>query len=116
MNAWVSPSPFPRAHPPRSNPFPRSSSEAWPFPCSTPSTVTWVMVVSFMFALPFLAPAPCGRPHPGYERHRPDPTPHATFGPPAGPGGMAEEERAGDGGDGPAVRGRLCEHVTAMAS
>jgi hypothetical protein len=36
------------AHPPRSNPFLRSSSDAPPFPCITPSTVTCVMVVSFM--------------------------------------------------------------------
>src|SRR5919204_3031056 len=56
MNAWVSLSPFPRAHPPRSNPALRSSSDAWPFPCITPSTVTWVMVVSFMSAAPYQAP------------------------------------------------------------
>src|SRR4029450_10980502 len=36
------------AHPPRSNPLLRSSSVAPPFPCITPSTVTCVMVVSFM--------------------------------------------------------------------
>src|SRR5512144_1872870 len=42
----------PRAHPPRSNPFLRSSSDAPPFPCITPSTVTWLMVVSFMIAIP----------------------------------------------------------------
>src|SRR6188768_4145055 len=53
MNAWVSLSPLPRAHPPRSNPFLRSSSDAPPFPCITPSTVTCVMVVSFMVAAPF---------------------------------------------------------------
>jgi hypothetical protein len=41
------------AHPPRSNPFLRSSSDVPPFPCITPSTVTWVMVVSFMVAAPF---------------------------------------------------------------
>jgi hypothetical protein len=51
----VSLSAAPMAHPPRSNPFLRSSSDAPPFPCITPSTVTWVMVVSFMVAAPFLA-------------------------------------------------------------
>ena len=66
----------PLAHPPRSNPFLRSSSEAPPFPCITPSTVTCVMTVSFMIAVPFSP----GRPsraasHPCYERLRPDPTP-----------------------------------------
>jgi hypothetical protein len=49
----VSLSATPMAHPPRSNPFLRSSSDAPPFPCITPSTVTWVMVVSFMVAAPF---------------------------------------------------------------
>src|SRR3954453_23241057 len=43
----VSLSPAPMAQPPRSNPFRRSSSDAPPFPCITPSTVTCVMVVSF---------------------------------------------------------------------
>jgi len=47
MNVMVSLSPAPMAHPPRSNPFLRSSSEAPPFPCITPSTVICVMVVSF---------------------------------------------------------------------
>src|SRR5687768_11420120 len=51
MNALVSSSPFPRAHPPRSNPFLRSSDAA-PLPCITPSMVTWVIVVSFMIAVP----------------------------------------------------------------
>src|SRR5450755_2034474 len=51
MNVLVSSSPAPRAHPPRSNPFLRSS-DAPPFPCITPSRVTWVMVVSFMIAVP----------------------------------------------------------------
>src|SRR6204780_2222967 len=51
MNLLVSSSPAPRAHPPRSNPFLRSSDAA-PFPCITPSRVTWVMVVSFMIAVP----------------------------------------------------------------
>src|SRR6266542_2452511 len=51
MNVLVSSSPAPRAHPPRSNPFLRSSDAA-PFPCITPSRVTWVMVVSFMIAVP----------------------------------------------------------------
>src|SRR5919109_2518608 len=58
MNVWVSLSPFPRAHPPRSNPFLRSSSDAPPFPCITPSMVTWVVVVSFML----VAPLPWRRP------------------------------------------------------
>src|SRR6266702_7107535 len=53
MNVMVSLSPTPMAHPPRSNPFLRSSSDAPPFPCITPSTVTCVMVVSFMVAAPF---------------------------------------------------------------
>src|SRR5215218_4368299 len=53
MNVMVSLSNTPMAHPPRSNPFLRSSSVAWPFPCITPSTVTCVMVVSFMVAVPF---------------------------------------------------------------
>src|SRR5436190_9709439 len=48
MNVLVPTSPAPRAQPPRSNPFLRSSSDAPPFPCITPSTVTCVMVVSFM--------------------------------------------------------------------
>src|SRR5438093_6684598 len=54
MNVMVSSSNTPMAHPPRSNPFLRSSSDAPPFPCITPSTVTCVMVVSFM-GLPFLS-------------------------------------------------------------
>src|SRR6476659_1150004 len=58
MNDRVSLSPLPIAHPPRSNPFLRSSSDAPPFPCITPSTVTCVMVVSFIIAVPF----PWGRP------------------------------------------------------
>src|SRR3954452_10429648 len=41
-----------RAHPPRSNPPLRSSSGP-PSPCITPSTETFVMVVSFMLAVPF---------------------------------------------------------------
>src|SRR5919198_6363942 len=53
MNAMVSLSNTPMAHPPRSNPPLRSSSVAAPFPCITPSTVTCVMVVSFMRS-PFL--------------------------------------------------------------
>src|SRR3989449_8416110 len=53
MNVVVSVSATPMAHPPRSNPFLRSSSDAPPFPCITPSTVTCVMVVSFMVAAPF---------------------------------------------------------------
>src|SRR5207342_3758222 len=53
---WLSA--IPMAHPPRSNPFLRSSSDAPPFPCITPSTVTCVMVVSFMIAVPFSFGAP----------------------------------------------------------
>src|SRR4051794_8859450 len=48
MNAMVSWSALPIAQPPRSKPPLRSSSDAPPFPCITPSTVTCVMVVSFM--------------------------------------------------------------------
>src|SRR5215470_5009625 len=63
MNARVSLSPAPMAHPPRSNPLLRSSSEAPPFPCITPSTETCVVVVSFMIAVPFaLGRAPRERP------------------------------------------------------
>src|SRR6266487_1711299 len=58
MNGMVSSSNTPMAHPPRSNPFLRSSSDAPPFPCITPSTVTCVMVVSFMIAVPFSLGAP----------------------------------------------------------
>jgi len=50
----------PRAQPPRSNPFARSSSDAPPFPCTTPSTVTCVMVVSFMITVPFTSGALAG--------------------------------------------------------
>src|SRR5215471_16363123 len=76
MKVMVSLSPAPMAHPPRSNPFLRSSSEAPPFPCITPSTVTCVVVVSLMIAVPF----PLGRPsqapsYPCHEHLRPDPTP-----------------------------------------
>src|SRR6478752_5516345 len=52
MNDKVVSSPIPMAHPPRSNPFRRSSSVAPPLPCITPSTVTWVMVVSLMVVVP----------------------------------------------------------------
>src|SRR5215217_6532493 len=63
MNVMVSLSATPMAHPPRSNPFLRSSSDAPPFPCITPSTVTCVMVVSFMIAVPFsLGATPRERP------------------------------------------------------
>src|SRR5215211_977769 len=51
MNVMVSLSNTPMAHPPRSNPFLRSSSDAPPFPCITPSTVTCVMVDSFMITI-----------------------------------------------------------------
>src|SRR5215212_9667288 len=80
MNVLVSSSPFPRAHPPRSNPFLRSSSDAPPFPCITPSTVTCVMVVSFMVAVPFSLGRPsCAASHPCYEHFCPDPTPPRGF-------------------------------------
>src|SRR5258706_1296534 len=50
------------AHPPRSNPPLRFSSGP-PFPCTTPSTETCVVVVSFMIAVPLLlGGAPRGRP------------------------------------------------------
>jgi hypothetical protein len=65
MNVMVSLSPIPRAHPPRSNPFLRSSSDAPPFPCITPSTVTCVMVISFMIAVPFFL----GRPRRPTDTH-----------------------------------------------
>src|SRR4029450_6359822 len=100
MNVLVSSSPFPRAHPPRSNPFLRSSSDAPPFPCITPSTVTCVMVVSFKVAVPFSL----GRPswaasHPCYEHLCPDPTPPRGFlsrrsGPPVGSDPTARRFRA----------------------
>src|SRR5262249_30298759 len=45
------------AHPPRSNPPLRFSSGP-PFPCTTPSTETCVVVVSFMIAVPFSLGAP----------------------------------------------------------
>src|ERR671930_613018 len=53
MNVMVSLSKTPMAHPPRSNPPLRSSSDAPPFPCITPWTVTCVMAVNFMVAVPF---------------------------------------------------------------
>src|SRR3954464_1579518 len=49
MSVIVSLSPAPRAQPPRSNPFLRSSSAAPPFPSITPSTVTCVIVISFIW-------------------------------------------------------------------
>src|SRR5918993_346535 len=58
MNVIVWLSPTPKAHPPRSNPFLRSSSDAPPFPCITPSTETCVVVVNFMIAVPFSLGAP----------------------------------------------------------
>ena len=48
-------------HPPRSNPPLRSSSGP-PSPCITPSTVTIVVVVSFMVAAPFSLVRSFGRP------------------------------------------------------
>src|SRR6201989_210228 len=61
MNVMLSLSNTPMAHPPRLNPLLRSSSDTPPFPCITPSTVTCVMVVSFMIANPFSWGAPRGR-------------------------------------------------------
>ena len=63
MNAEVSSSNLPMAHPARSKPLLRSSSVAWPFPCITPSTVTCVIVVSRMFGFPLLLHALVGRSH-----------------------------------------------------
>src|SRR5690348_15603648 len=57
MNVRVSSSPTPSAQPPRSNPFLRSSSDAPPFPCITPSTVIWVIVISFMGLSRYRRPA-----------------------------------------------------------
>src|SRR4051794_10543129 len=75
MNEKVSSSAAPIAHPPRSNPLLRSSSVAPPFPCITPSTVTCVMVVSFMIAIPFSSGTPLAGGHsPYYEHVCPDPT------------------------------------------
>src|SRR5690348_14748227 len=65
----------PSAQPPRSNPFARSSSDAPPFPCTTPSTVTCVMVVSFMITVPFTSGALAGGLSPRHEHRCPDPTP-----------------------------------------
>src|SRR5215203_980320 len=79
MNVMVSLSATPMAHPPRSNPFLRSSSDAPPFPCITPSTVTCVMVVSLMVDFLRLGAAPRGRPHPCYEDARLFPTPLPDF-------------------------------------
>src|SRR4029450_10740936 len=62
-------------HPPRSNPPLRSSSGP-PSPCITPSTVTIVVVVSFMIALPLSLGAPSGAAsHPCYAHLCPDPAP-----------------------------------------
>src|SRR5215210_6080288 len=58
------------AHPPRSNP-PQRSSSGPPSPCITPSTETFVLVVSFMVGAPFslvsLSSGPTGR---RYRSHR----------------------------------------------
>src|SRR5712692_1235371 len=72
------------AHPPRSNPPLRSSSDP-PSPCITPSTETFVVIVSFMIVVPFsFSLVPLGRPswaasHPCYEHLSPDPTPPPGF-------------------------------------
>src|SRR6266511_2658850 len=58
------------AHPPRSNPPLRSSSGA-PSPCITPSTVTIVVVVSFMIVVPFsLVWSSFGKTGPPHRTHR----------------------------------------------
>src|SRR6478752_945392 len=93
MNVSVWPSPAPIAHPPRSNPFLRSSSDAPPLPCITPSTVTCVMVVSFKtwflsrWCCPFGRLSWAAAP-PYHEQRGPDPTPppqviHAPVHPPS---------------------------------
>src|SRR5689334_4783538 len=76
MSANVSSSPAPRAQPPRSNPVRRSSSDAPPLPCITPSTVTCVMVVSFIGLAPWFAcpGALVGGFYLVYERAGSDPT------------------------------------------
>src|SRR5215203_3208171 len=51
------------AHPPRSNPPLRSSSGP-PSPCITPATETFVLVVSFMVAVPFSLVWSCPSPRP----------------------------------------------------
>src|ERR1700722_1330930 len=79
MNVVVSSPNTPLAHPPRSNPPLRSSSVAWPFPCITPSTVTCVMVVSFMIAVPFFLGPSWAASHPCYEHPGRDPTPPRGF-------------------------------------
>src|SRR6266576_4532722 len=80
MNVLVSSSPLPMAHPPLSNPLLRSSSDAPPFPCTTPSTEICVVVVSFMIAVPFsLGRASQAASRLCYERLCPDPTPPREF-------------------------------------
>src|SRR6478752_4850285 len=84
MNDKVVSSPIPMAHPPRSNPFRRSSSVAPPLPCITPSTVTWVMVVSLMIVVPSAGCRPVGHPswaalHPYHEHVCSDPTARRLF-------------------------------------
>src|SRR5260221_12522516 len=68
------------AHPPRSNPPLRSSSDP-PSSCIPPSTETFVVIVSFMIVVPIsFGFVPLGRPswaasHPCYEHLCHDPTP-----------------------------------------
>src|SRR5690554_8168355 len=63
-----------RAHPPRSNPPLRFSSRP-PFPCTTPSTETCVVVVSLTIAVPSCSGAPpWAAVHPYHEHLCPDPT------------------------------------------
>src|SRR5919201_91882 len=70
MNARVSSSNTPIAQPPRSNPPLRSSSDAAPFPCITPSTVTCVMVVSFIASSPSRVVVSLARTAPRRRPHR----------------------------------------------
>ena len=103
-----------RAHPPRSNPPLRSSSDP-PSPCITPSTETCVRVVSFMVADPFSpglvvvgldrTSAPISSAvasHASYECLRRDPT--------ATPGSSCEDLPAcGDGVE-------ICRHVCRIST
>src|SRR5450755_739705 len=61
-----------RAHPPRSNPPLRSSSDP-PSPCITPSTETFVVTVSFISGDPFAVGRPSWPPAPCYRHTYPDP-------------------------------------------
>src|SRR6185312_16844629 len=80
------------AHPPRSNPRLRSSSCSPPFPCITPSTDTWIVVVSFMSSPVVWGPS-WAVSHPRHEQLRPDPTPPHGF--PSGTFWYAGGQRSG---------------------